>query len=58
MEWLVATIDKDNLLDKSLMKRAFDTIDVDQGGTISMQELREALFQDDQIDENEFTAIL
>ena len=42
-EWVVATMDKTNLLTDEKMKTAFNLFDKDGGGTISANELKEVL---------------
>ena len=54
----MATINKENLLGEKKLLRAFDTIDADGGGTISMDELKGALFRNQDIDEFEFEQIM
>lgn len=42
-EWVVATINKNQLLSDEKMKQAFDLFDKDGGGTISSSEIKEVL---------------
>jgi len=42
-EWVVATINKDQLLSDEKLKQAFDLFDRDGGGTISSMEVKEVL---------------
>lgn len=42
-EWVVATINKNQLLSDEKMKQAFDIFDVDGGGTISSGEIKKIL---------------
>jgi calcium-dependent protein kinase len=50
-EWVVATMDKHNLLTDEKLKAAFNLFDRDGGGTISAKELKEVLGVGKNIDE-------
>ena len=43
-EWMIATINKQSLLDNKKLKKAFNYIDIDGGGSLSVDEVRDALF--------------
>ena len=56
-EWVIATIDKKVLFTKEKLKIAFDLFDKDQGGTISVDEVKEVLSSGQDFDESVWTQI-
>lgn len=57
-EWVMATINKDRLLNDKILQKAFNAIDDDHGGSISAEEFREALFNGKDLDPAEFSEIM
>ena len=49
-EWLIATVNKENLLSKENIEKCFKLLDADDGGTISIEEIGDMLFQGQEID--------
>ena len=50
-EWVVATINKENLLSEVKLKQAFQLFDKDDSGSISADEIKAVLCGDKKIDE-------
>lgn len=57
-EWVVATLDKQNLLTDDKLRTAFNIFDRDGGGTISAKELKEVLGVGKNIDEKVWNEII
>ena len=57
-EWIIATINKESLLTEKIISQAFRAIDVDHSESISMEEFRNAIFKNFQIDEDELNEII
>ena len=49
-EWMIATINKETLLTDKILFQAFQAIDDDDSNAISMDEFRDVLFRDNEID--------
>lgn len=49
-EFILATVDKDNLLSQDNMYKAFNMFDDDGGGSISIDEIKDKLFYGQNID--------
>ena len=57
-EWLVATINKENLLSNENIEKCFKLMDKDDGGSISLDEIKDMLFQGQEIDPHVFEHIM
>ena len=57
-EWVIATINKQKLLTPERLVQAFKLFDVDNGGSISADEIKQKLCQDQDIDDELFNQII
>ena len=57
-EWLIATINKENLLSIENIEKCFKLLDADDGGTISLEEIGDMLFSGQEIDKKVYDHIM
>lgn len=57
-EWVVATINKENLLSEAKLKQAFSLFDKDESGSISAEEIKAVLCGGKKIDEDVWNQVV